>query len=186
MKRYFDLFFALFLSILLSWLFFTIVLLIKLNSKGPAIYWSSRVGINNQLFNMPKFRSMKNNSPTVATHLLLNPESYLTSVGKILRRSSLDELPQLYSILKGDMSFVGPRPALFNQTELIELRKNGGLDQVLPGLTGWAQVNGRDKISNAEKVALDLEYMFYKSFWFDIKILLITFVMVLKSADVSH
>ena len=186
MKRYFDLFFALFLSILLSWLFFTIVLLIKLNSKGPAIYWSSRVGINNQLFNMPKFRSMKNNSPTVATHLLLNPESYLTSVGKILRRSSLDELPQLYSILKGDMSFVGPRPALYSQDDLINLRKNMGIDVMKPGLTGLAQVNGRDNLSIDEKVIYDVEYLERQSFWFDLKILSITFSKVIKSTSINH
>jgi len=186
MKRFFDLFFALFLILFLSWLFFIIILLIKLNSKGPAIYWSSRVGINNKLFSMPKFRSMKNNSPTVATHLLLNPESYLTSVGKILRKSSLDELPQLYSILKGDMSFVGPRPALYSQDDLINLRKNMGIDAIMPGLTGLAQVNGRDALSINDKVIFDAEYMERQSFWLDLKILSVTFLKVFTSVSINH
>ena len=186
MKHFFDFCFGVILLIVLSTPMLIIALTIRITSKGPVIFWSDRVGLSGKIFSMPKFRTMFVNTEVLATDKLNNPNESITSIGRFLRKYSLDELPQLFLIIKGSMSFVGPRPALFNQTELIELRKNGGLDQVLPGLTGWAQVNGRDKISNAEKVALDLEYMFYKSFWFDIKILLITFVMVLKSADVSH
>jgi len=170
MKRIFDLFFGviLLLSLLIIMLFIAIV--IRLTSKGPSLYWSDRVGKNNKIFKMPKFRSMLIDTPAVATHLLDNPDSYLSPIGGFLRFSSLDELPQLFSILKGDMSFVGPRPALFNQDDLIALRTEKGVDKLLPGITGWAQVNGRDELSIPDKVALDVEYLKRKSFWFDIKI----------------
>lgn len=186
MKRFFDSLLALFLLIVLIWLFFFTALLIKLNSKGPAIYWSLRVGANNRLFNMPKFRSMKQNTPDIPTHLLSNPEAYLTSIGNFLRKSSLDELPQLYSILKGDMSFVGPRPALHNQDDLIKYRKSMGIDSLKPGLTGWAQVNGRDKLTIMEKVNLDAEYKERQSFWFDLKIIYMTIIKVFKSTSIVH
>ena len=186
MKYFFDLFFSILLLLILSIPMIIIAIMVFFSSKGPLIFWSERVGINGIIFRMPKFRSMYVNTEIVSSDKLSNPNECITFVGKFLRKYSLDELPQLFLIIKGSMSFVGPRPALFNQTELIELRKNGGLDQILPGLTGWAQVNGRDKISNAEKVALDIEYMRYKSFWFDIKILLITFLKFFKSSDVTH
>ena len=186
MKRFFDSLLALFLILVLIWLFFFTVLLIKLNSKGPAIYWSLRVGANNHLFNMPKFRSMLTDTPAVATHLLDNPDSCLSSIGGFLRLSSLDELPQLFSVLKGDLSFVGPRPALYNQDDLIALRAEKGVDKLVPGITGWAQVNGRDELSIPDKVALDVEYLNRQSFWFDMKILWMTFLKVMKREDVSH
>ena len=186
MKYFFDLFFSILLLLILSIPMIIIAIMVFFSSKGPLIFWSERVGINGIIFRMPKFRSMKTSAPVIATHLISELDQHLSPIGSFLRKSSLDELPQLFLIIKGSMSFVGPRPALFNQIELIELRKNGGLDQILPGLTGWAQVNGRDKISNAEKVALDIEYMRYKSFWFDIKILLITFLKFFKSSDVTH
>jgi len=186
MKRIFDLFFGviLLLSLLIIMLFIAIV--IRLTSKGPSLYWSDRVGKNNKIFKMPKFRSMLIDTPAVATHLLDNPDSYLSPIGGFLRFSSLDELPQLFSILKGDMSFVGPRPALFNQDDLIALRTEKGVDKLLPGITGWAQVNGRDELSIPDKVALDVEYLKRKSFWFDIKILWMTFLKVVKRDGVSH
>ena len=186
MKRIFDLFFGviLLLSLLIIMLFIAIV--IRLTSKGPSLYWSDRVGKNNKIFKMPKFRSMLIDTPAVATHLLDNPDSYLSPIGGFLRFSSLDELPQLFSILKGDMSFVGPRPALFNQDDLIALRTEKGVDKLLPGITGWAQVNGRDELSIPDKVALDVEYLKRKSFWFDIKILWMTFLKVMKRDGVSH
>ena len=186
MKRAFDLFFGviLLLSLVIMMLFIAIV--IRLTSKGPSLYWSDRVGKNNKIFKMPKFRSMLIDTPAVATHLLDNPDSYLSPIGGFLRFSSLDELPQLFSILKGDMSFVGPRPALFNQDDLIALRTEKGVDKLLPGITGWAQVNGRDELSIPDKVALDVEYLKRKSFWFDIKILWMTFLKVIKRDGVSN
>ena len=159
---------------------------VKLTSKGPALYWSDRVGKNNTIFKMPKFRSMKVDTPAVATHLLVDPKSALTPIGNFLRKSSLDELPQLWSIIKGDMSFVGPRPALFNQDDLVALRTEQGVHTLVPGLTGWAQVNGRDELPIAQKVALDVEYLQYQSLWMDIKIIWLTFIKVLKKDGVSH
>ena len=159
---------------------------VRFSSKGPALYWSDRVGKNNTIFKMPKFRSMLIDTPAVATHLLDNPSAYLSPIGGFLRRSSLDELPQLFSVLKGDMSFVGPRPALYNQDDLISLRTKRGVDKLLPGITGWAQVNGRDELSISDKVALDVEYLNRQSFWFDMKILWMTFLKVINRDGVSH
>ena len=186
MKRFFD--FVVAGSILITLLIpmLGIFLLVRVTSNGPAFYWSKRIGKNNNIFNMPKFRTMRNNTPPVATHLISNAEVFLTPIGGFLRRTSLDELPQLFSILNGDMSFVGPRPALFNQDDLIALRTENGLDQLMPGLTGWAQVNGRDDLSISEKVELDLEYMKRCSYWFDMKILWMTFLKVFSKAGVSH
>ena len=186
MKRYFDFVFVAIMAVVLFVPMILITLLIKLTSKGPILYWSDRVGIKNKVFKMPKFRSMSVDAPDVATHLLNNPDVYLSPIGGFLRRSSLDELPQLWSILKGDMSFVGPRPALFNQDDLITLRTEYGVDKLIPGLTGWAQVNGRDELPIPEKVALDVEYMHRQSFWFDMKILWMTFLKVIKRDGVSH
>ena len=163
-----------------------ITISIRLTSKGSALYWSDRVGKNNKIFKMPKFRSMLIDTPVVATHLLDNPDAYLSPIGGFLRHSSLDELPQLFSVLKGDMSFVGPRPALFNQEGLIALRKEKGVDKLLPGITGWAQVNGRDELSIPDKVSLDVEYLNRQSFWFDVKILWMTFLKVINRDGVSH
>ncbi|MDB5895975.1 MAG: UDP-phosphate galactose phosphotransferase, partial [Rhodoferax sp.] len=159
---------------------------IRVTSPGPALYWSDRVGRHNRIFSMPKFRSMRIDTPEVATHLLARPESYLTPIGGFLRKSSLDELPQLWSILKGDMSFVGPRPALFNQQDLIALRTEHGVDALVPGLTGWAQVNGRDDLPIPAKVALDAYYLRHRSLALDAKILWRTFHHVLRSKGVSH
>ena len=186
MKRIFDLFFGVILLLSLLIVMLVISIVIRLTSKGPSLYWSNRVGKNNKIFKMPKFRSMLIDTPAVATHLLDNPDSYLSPIGGFLRFSSLDELPQLFSILKGDMSFVGPRPALFNQDDLIALRTEKGVDKLLPGITGWAQVNGRDELSIPDKVALDVEYLKRKSFWFDIKILWMTFLKVIKRDGVSN
>mgnify|MGYP000668579323 CR=1 FL=1 len=186
MKRLFDLMLTL---IAASILFIPIVItaiFVKLTSKGPALYWSDRVGKANKLFKMPKFRSMKVDTPAVATHLLKDPKSVLTPIGDFLRKSSLDELPQLWSILKGDMSFVGPRPALFNQDDLIGLRTEQSVDQLVPGLTGWAQVNGRDELPIPQKVKLDVEYMQHQSLCLDIKIIWLTFMKVLQKDGVSH
>ena len=163
-----------------------VAIAVRLTSAGPALYWSNRVGRNNQIFRMPKFRSMRVGTPAVATHLLADPKTHLTPIGSFLRKSSLDELPQLWSILTGDMSFVGPRPALFNQDDLISLRTECGVHQLVPGLTGWAQVNGRDELPIPQKVALDAEYLKKKSFWLDIKILWLTFIKVLRSDGVTH
>ena len=186
MKRFFDFSLAIFLIFVL--LFFIIIsaILVKITSKGNALYWSDRVGKNNRIFKMPKFRSMLTGTPVVATHLLDNPGAYLSPIGDFLRRSSLDELPQLFSVLKGDMSFVGPRPALFNQDDLIALRTEKGVHKLLPGITGWAQVNGRDELSIPDKVALDVEYLKHQSFWFDMKILWMTFLKVINRDGVSH
>ncbi|KAF0220652.1 MAG: O-antigen biosynthesis protein [Geobacteraceae bacterium] len=163
-----------------------IALMIRLTSNGPALYWSARVGKDNVIFRMPKFRTMKIDTPPVATHLLKNSDQFLTPIGKFLRKSSLDELPQLFSILKGDMSFVGPRPALFNQDDLVALRTQKGVHVLVPGLTGWAQVNGRDELPIPEKVAFDEYYLYNRSVLFDIKIILMTFVKVLRREGVKH
>ena len=185
-KRFFDLACALLLTILLLIPIVLVALAVKLTSRGPALYWSDRVGRDNTLFKMPKFRSMRVGTPAVATHLLADPDSYLTPIGSFLRKSSLDELPQLWNILKGDMSFVGPRPALFNQADLIELRTELGVHTLVPGLTGWAQINGRDEIPIPQKVALDREYLEKQSFGFDLRILLLTAIKVLKRTNVTH
>jgi len=186
MKRAFDLFMGVILLLSLVIIMLLIAIAIQLTSKGPSLYWSDRVGKNNKIFKMPKFRSMLTDTPAVATHLLDNPDAYLSPIGGFLRSTSLDELPQLFSVLKGDMSFVGPRPALFNQNDLITLRTEKGVDKLLPGITGWAQVNGRDELSIPDKVALDVEYLNRQSFWFDIKILWMTFLKVIKRDGVSH
>lgn len=163
-----------------------IALLVRLSSPGPALYWSDRVGVDNKLFRMPKFRTMRIGTPAVATHLLRDPGAYLTPIGSFLRRTSLDELPQLWSILKGDMSFVGPRPALFNQDDLVALRTDAGVHRLVPGMTGWAQVNGRDDLPIPVKVMFDAEYLKRRSLWFDLRILIMTFAKVLKGSGVSH
>jgi O-antigen biosynthesis protein WbqP len=186
MKRSFDLLLALMAGGVLLIPILVVSLLVRLSSRGPVLYWSDRVGRHNQLFKMPKFRSMKIDTPAVATHLLDNPDSYLTPVGSFLRKSSLDELPQLWSIIMGDMSFVGPRPALFNQHDLIKLRTDAGVHLLPPGLTGWAQINGRDELPIPQKVALDIEYLHQKSFIFDLKIILLTAFKVLRRDNVSH
>lgn len=186
MKRVFDLCLALFALLVLLVLIVPVALLVRLTSAGPIVYWSDRVGRYNRIFKMPKFRTMRVDTPVVATHLLSDPKQFLTPVGSFLRRSSLDELPQLWSILKGDMSFVGPRPALFNQDDLVSLRARYGVDKMAPGLTGWAQINGRDELPIPEKVALDVEYMKRQSFWFDLKIIFLTFLKVLKKDGITH
>jgi len=186
MKRIFDLLLGVTVTVLLAAPILLIYIAVRLSSKGPALYWSDRVGKNNKIFKMPKFRSMLTDTPAVATHLLDNPEVYLSPIGGFLRSSSLGEIPQLFSVFKGDMSFLGPRPALFNQDDLIALRTEKGVSKLLPGITGWAQVNGRDELSIPEKVALDVEYLNRQSFWFDIKILCMTFFNVVKRDGVSH
>ncbi len=186
LKRLFDLVLALLAAALLALPIVLIALLVRLSSKGPALYWSDRIGRNNEIFRMPKFRTMRTGTPAVATHLLADPHAYLTPIGPFLRKTSLDELPQLWSILKGDMSFVGPRPALFNQHDLMELRTQHGVHVLVPGLTGWAQINGRDELPIPEKVKLDVEYLQRRSFGFDLKILWLTLVKVLRREGVSH
>ncbi len=186
MKRIFDICFGLIMALLLLMPVLLVAIAVRLTSKGPAMYWSDRVGRNNTIFKMPKFRSMRVDTPAVATHLLVNPKAHLTPIGSFLRKSSLDELPQLWSILVGHMSFVGPRPALFNQYDLIELRTNKNVHTLVPGLTGWAQVNGRDELPIPQKVALDAEYLQCQGFWFDIKILWLTFLKVVQRDGVSH
>lgn len=186
MKRLFDLAVALVAAVFLALPIVITALAVRLTSPGPALYWSDRVGRHNRIFRMPKFRSMRIDTPAVATHLLQNPEQWLTPIGSFLRKSSLDELPQLWSILKGDMSFVGPRPALFNQDDLIALRTEKGVHQLVPGLTGWAQVNGRDELPIPQKVALDAEYLERRSLLFDMKILWLTALKVLARDGVSH
>ncbi|GKT11841.1 MAG: O-antigen biosynthesis protein WbqP [Thiomicrorhabdus sp.] len=186
MKRSFDLLLAVIAGLILLIPVLMVAVLVKLTSKGPALYWSDRVGKDNVIFKMPKFRSMKVDTPAVATHLLGDPSSVLTPIGGFLRKSSFDELPQLWCILKGEMSFVGPRPALFNQDDLIELRTQCEVSQLIPGLTGWAQVNGRDELPIPKKVALEVEYLNKRSFLFDIYILWRTFLKVAKSDGVSH
>ena len=185
-KRIFDITVALLLLVIFSPVLVALVGLIRATSKGPAIYWSDRVGKGNRIFRMPKFRSMHRTAPLVATHLLPNPESHLTPIGSFLRRSSLDELPQLFSILAGDLSFVGPRPALFNQSDLIALRSEQGIDAVVPGLTGWAQVNGRDDLPISRKVQFDFEYLRRRSFAFDLKVIAMTMRQVLLGEGVQH
>lgn len=186
MKRLFDLALALCAAVILLLPVMVVAVVVRLTSRGPALYWSDRVGRGNRIFKMPKFRSMRIGTPAVATHLLEDPDAYLTPVGSFLRRSSLDELPQLWSILVGDMSFVGPRPALFNQHDLIALRTRQGVHELVPGLTGWAQVNGRDELPIPDKVKLDVEYLQRQSLRFDIRILWMTFVKVLRRDGVSH
>lgn len=186
MKRLFDLTLALLAGIVLLLPLLAVALLVRLTSAGPVLYWSDRVGRGNKIFKMPKFRSMRIGTPAVATHLLGDPKAHLTPVGSFIRKSSLDELPQLWSILVGDMSFVGPRPALFNQHDLIELRTQCGVHELVPGLTGWAQVNGRDELPIPEKVRLDEDYLKRRSIAFDLKIIWLTFLKVLSRDGVSH
>ncbi len=186
MKQFFDVLVSFLALVIFSPLIVVVWLLVKLTSKGPALYWSDRVGRNNINFQMPKFRTMHVGTPVVATHLLDDSRQYLTYVGSFLRKFSLDELPQLWSILIGDMSFVGPRPALFNQNDLIALRTQYGVEKLAPGLTGWAQVNGRDELTIPEKVQYDVEYLEKKSFWFDMKILGLTFIKVIQRSGISH
>ena len=186
MKRVFDISLGCLAALILFAPVLLVAMAVRLTSKGPALYWSDRVGLNNVIFKMPKFRSMRVGTPAVATHLMADARSHLTPIGSFLRKSSLDELPQLWSILAGDMSFVGPRPALFNQQDLIALRTELGVHTLVPGLTGWAQVNGRDELPIPEKVVLDAEYLTRQSFLFDIKILWMTFFKVIQRDDVSH
>lgn len=185
-KRLFDLIFSVAAAMLLLLPIILVAVAVRLTSKGPALYWSDRVGRNNAIFRMPKFRSMRVGTPAVATHLLADPNSHLTPIGSFLRKSSLDELPQLWSILVGQMSFVGPRPALFNQDDLIALRTQQGVHALVPGLTGWAQVNGRDELPIAEKVKLDVEYLRRRSLWFDLRVVLLTLAKVMRRDGVSH
>ena len=186
LKRVVDLLLVVIVSLLLFVPIVLVAIFVRLTSRGPILYWSNRVGKNNITFPMPKFRTMKIDTPEVATHLLQNPSAYLTPIGQFLRKSSLDELPQLWSIWRGNMSFVGPRPALFNQYDLIELRTKFEVERLLPGLTGWAQVNGRDELSIPVKVQYEVEYLNKQSFWFDMKILGLTFLKVVRRAGVSH
>jgi len=186
MKRVFDFCLALIAAIILALPVLVVAILVKVTSSGPALYWSDRVGRHSHIFKMPKFRSMRIGTPAVATHLLTDPKAYLTPIGSFLRKSSLDELPQLWSILVGDMSFVGPRPALFNQDDLIALRTEMGVHELVPGLTGWAQINGRDELPIPEKVKLDVEYLQRRSLWFDIWVVWLTAVKVVKRDGVSH
>lgn len=186
MKRVFDLAVAILVAVLLALPILIVAIAVRLTSPGPAFYWSDRVGRHNCIFKMPKFRSMRIDTPAVATHLLQNPDLWLTPIGSFLRKSSLDELPQLWSILKGDMSFVGPRPALFNQEDLIALRTEKGVHELVPGLTGWAQVNGRDELPIPQKVELDAEYLQRRSLLFDLKVLWMTALKVLARDGVSH
>jgi len=185
-KRILDILFSMVLFLMLLPVMLMIVLLIKLSSKGPVLYWSKRVGRKNHLFMMPKFRTMRVDTPQIATHLLSYPDKWLIPVGYFLRRYSLDEIPQLWNILKGDMSFSGPRPALFNQKDLISLRSEANVHEMIPGLTGWAQINGRDEISIEEKVNLDIYYKEHWSNWLDLKIIFLTFLKVLKKEGIKH
>lgn len=185
-KRLFDFILALFVMLFFLLPVLLIAFAVRVTSTGPILYWSDRVGRYNKIFKMPKFRSMQINTPAVATHLLADPKQFLTPVGSFLRKSSLDELPQLLSIIKGDMSFVGPRPALFNQDDLVTLRTQYGIDNLVPGLTGWAQINGRDELPIPDKVKLDVEYMHQQSFWFDLKIIFLTFLKVLRRDGIQH
>ena len=186
MKRVFDVLLVIFSGLSLLVPIVIVSIIVKLTSKGPIFYWSARVGKGSAIFQMPKFRSMKTGTPTVATHLLKDAANALTPVGGFLRKSSLDELPQLWCIFKGDMSFVGPRPALFNQDDLITLRTEKGVHKLIPGLTGWAQINGRDELPIPQKVDLDVEYLHHQSLWLDIKIIWLTFIKVIKKDGVSH
>jgi O-antigen biosynthesis protein WbqP len=186
MKRLLDLFLVALGTCILVFPLLLVVLAIKLTSRGPVLYWSDRVGKNNHIFSMPKFRSMVIGTPTVATHLLDSPDRYLTPIGGFLRKSSVDELPQLWSVVRGDMTLVGPRPALYNQQDLIALRTDRGVHRLVPGVTGWAQINGRDELPVEQKVELDAEYLQRQSFLFDIKIIILTVVKVLKQDSVAH
>lgn len=186
MKRTLDLLLALSAAIILALPIAVVTIAVRVTSTGPILYWSDRVGKKNRIFKMPKFRSMRVDTPPVATHLLADPALYLTPIGSFLRKSSLDELPQLWSIIKGDMSFVVPRPALFNQDDLIALRTEYRVHELVPGLTGWAQINGRDELPVPEKVKLDREYLLRQSFWFDIEILWLTLIKVMRRDGVSH
>ena len=185
-KRFFDIFLASFLLLVLAGALALVAMAVKITSQGKVLYWSKRIGKDNSVFLMPKFRTMRTETPVVATHLLSNPYAYLTPVGRFLRTTSLDELPQLYSILVGHMSFVGPRPALFNQDDLIDLRARAGVHVLTPGLTGWAQVNGRDELPIPDKVELDKVYLQKQSWFFDLRILLLTFVKVVRREGVVH
>jgi len=186
MKRVFDVTIGFLLFPLLAIPTFLVAFAVRFSSKGPVIYWSDRVGRENKIFKMPKFRTMRIHAPAVATHLLSDPDAFLSPIGGFLRRTSLDELPQLWSILKGDMSFVGPRPALYNQNDLIDLRSAQGVHRLLPGLTGWAQINGRDELTIQKKVELDVEYLNNLSFFFDLKIICLTFIKTLRGVGISH
>ncbi len=186
LKRAVDLFLAVVASIILIVPIAIVAVCVRLTSPGPVLYWSNRVGRRNVIFRMPKFRSMRIDTPTVATHLLEDPSRYLTPIGGFLRKSSLDELPQLWCILKGEMSFVGPRPALYNQDDLIALRTAKGVDALLPGLTGWAQVNGRDELPIPQKVEFDVDYLRRRSFVMDMRILAMTVGKVLGSKGITH
>lgn len=186
MKRLFDIILSIVAGLLLLLPILLIGLAVRLTSWGPVFYCSNRVGRNNSIFKMPKFRSMRVGTPAVATHLLSDPDDYLTPIGSFLRKSSLDEIPQLWSILVGEMSFVGPRPALFNQYDLIALRTEKGVHRLLPGLTGWAQINGRDEIPISEKVALDTEYMHRQSLWLDVRIIWLTLIKVMHRENITH
>ena len=186
MNRIANIILAVFLLMLLFFPILIISLLVYISSGRPVLYWSDRIGKEGSIFSMPKFRTMRNNTPEIATHKLDDPDIFLTPIGRILRKTSLDELPQIWSIIIGDMNFVGPRPALFNQDDLIDLRIKEGVDKLLPGITGWAQVNGRDELSISDKVALDVEYMNRKSFCFDIRIIWMTFLKVINSQGISH
>jgi O-antigen biosynthesis protein WbqP len=185
-KRFLDVFLALLLLIIFIIPCFAICIFVKCTSRGPVLYWSKRFSQNNKIFMMPKFRSMRVDTPVVPTHLLENSNQWLTPIGSFLRTTSLDELPQLWSILKGDMSFVGPRPALYNQVDLIEMRTKFGVEQLIPGLTGWAQINGRDELSVSEKVKFDIYYMNRRSLLFDLKIIWLTIHKVIKKDGILH
>lgn len=185
-KRLFDFILALFVMLFFLLPVLLIAFAVRVTSTGPILYWSDRVGRYNKIFKMPKFRSMRINTPAVATHLLVDPKQFLTPVGSFLRKSSLDELPQLWSIIKGDMSFVGPRPALFNQDDLVALRTQYGVDKLVPGLTGWAQINGRDELPIPDKVKLDVDYLHEQSFWLDLKIIFLTFLKVIRRDGIQH
>ncbi|RPJ12434.1 MAG: sugar transferase [Deltaproteobacteria bacterium] len=186
MKRIFDILLASLLLIVFSGSMLLFAILIRLSSKGQSVYWSDRIGRNNTIFRMPKFRTMRQGTPALATHLLHNPESWVTPIGNVLRKLSLDELPQLYSVLRGDMSFVGPRPALFNQFDLMDLRTQRGVHRLVPGITGWAQVNGRDELPIPVKVQHDEYYLHHRSFGFDLHILALTIIRVARRSGVTH
>ncbi len=186
LKRLFDIACAVLSVVVLAPAMLLISAIVLVTSPGPVLYWSDRVGKDNKIFKMPKFRTMRVDAPIMATHLLSNPEKFITGVGRFLRQSSLDELPQLISILRGEMSFVGPRPALFNQDDLMALRTERGVHKIVPGITGWAQINGRDELTIPDKVALDHEYLLKRGFWFDLKIIVLTFLRVVRREGVSH
>ena len=186
MKRFFDIILAIFLIAVFGIPMLAIAVLIKMTSTGPVLYWSDRVGKDNRIFRMPKFRTMKIDTPVVATHLLTSPDKYLTSMGRILRKFSLDELPQLFSVLRGEMSFVGPRPALYNQEDLIGMRTDKGIHELVPGITGWAQVNGRDDLPIDQKVKLDEFYLHHRSFLLDVKTIYLTVFSVAAGKGIQH